>query len=592
MTRTVLVVEDNPITRKVARVTLASQGYEVAEAETGAAAIEELSRRHVDLVLQDLALADMDGFELLDRVQSIPGARDIPFLAYTGLADTNAVRAAGFAEHLLKPVSPSRLLRAVRAHLSDAPAAPRLPSKPPSGESATRDRAWRAVGAMLARLTELASDSLPVRSIVADVLASFLDASGFSVGAAQLFGPRGEPVLLTQIGFPEGSSLACDSCSLCPDKTASSTSPAGREPIEREVACALHRIFGSSAGSSASSVLTVPLTLGKRTVGTLVLGSPNPDLPAEWSLLAKMVAGPIAQAIALAETVARLTASENKFRGIAESTTDGILVTDALGEITYANPSAQRIIGTTPNAPPGRRIDSVIPFLASGAWEGDLVRPDGENVPVETFPQMFDDPAGNTNRVYVLRDLSERARIEELAHLASHDPLTGLFNRRRFGDEMASRLADSRRYQTPGALLVIDLDGFKAINDTFGHQAGDVVLRAVGEVLRHHSRETDTAARLGGDEFAVLAHHTTAAGAQAFASKLLERISSMGVPFDGHTLRVGASIGVALFPAQGNTAEAIFAAADEALYESKHGGRGRVSVSERMQVAEAAVAAK
>ena len=324
----------------------------------------------------------------------------------------------------------------------------------------------------------------------------------------------------------------------------------------------------------------MPLVLGEQPIGVLVLGSPNSEVSADWRQLANMVAGPVAQAVALAESVARLTGSEHRFRGIAESSLDGILLTDAHGDITYVSPSAEQILGAA-SANVGRQVERVAPFLSMGAQQGNLVRPNGERLFVEISTRTFEDPPGQINRVHVLHDLSDRVRMEELALIASHDTLTGLCNRRGFEELLALRLADSRRHGTPGALLVIDLDHFKAINDTFGHQAGDAVLKEVAQVLREQCRDSDTAARFGGDEFTVLAHRATADGVQVMSSRILEGISALAIPFNGRTLTASASLGIALFPYHGLTTEGLFAAADEALYESKRTGRGKTLISSR-----------
>jgi len=126
--------------------------------------------------------------------------------------------------------------------------------------------------------------------------------------------------------------------------------------------------------------------------------------------------------------------------------------------------------------------------------------------------------------------MPERMELERVVSLASRDPLTGLFNRRRLEEELSSHLAASRRYGTTGALLVLDLDHFKPINDTFGHQAGDLVLRAVGEILRTATREADVPARLGGDEFVVLLPHADATGAEMCARTCRAANSALSVP--------------------------------------------------------------
>jgi diguanylate cyclase (GGDEF)-like protein len=161
--------------------------------------------------------------------------------------------------------------------------------------------------------------------------------------------------------------------------------------------------------------------------------------------------------------------------------------------------------------------------------------------------------------------------MQELARLANHDLLTGLVNRRRFEDELGARLAETRRYGTSGALLVLDLDRFKPINDEHGHAAGDAMLKAVAATLRATVRATDIVARLGGDEFAVVLPHTSVEGAATCAAKIIEGIGALRVTFAGVALGVGVSIGIASFQGSGDA----LAAADAALYDAKRAGRGR-----------------
>jgi diguanylate cyclase (GGDEF)-like protein len=175
--------------------------------------------------------------------------------------------------------------------------------------------------------------------------------------------------------------------------------------------------------------------------------------------------------------------------------------------------------------------------------------------------------------------VSERKRVEmELLYQVDHDPLTELANRRRFHEELEHQLAQSKRYGTHGALLFLDLDGFKSVNDTFGHQAGDALLTDVSLVLKARLRDTDVLARMGGDEFAIILPHTDAGSAQVLASQLLNVIGHCPVPTGMQSLNVSASIGVALFPEHALTGEALLARADAAMYEAKARGRSQYRI--------------
>ena len=154
---------------------------------------------------------------------------------------------------------------------------------------------------------------------------------------------------------------------------------------------------------------------------------------------------------------------------------------------------------------------------------------------------------------------------DRLRHMADHDDLTGLFNRRRFEEELERHVAHGRRYGMDGALLLLDLDDFKAVNDGHGHRAGDSVLTAVGAVLRNRLRESDVVARFGGDEFAVLMPHGGEAEAAELADVLVEAIRT-DVPAPEGPL--GASVGFAVFEESASSDE-MLSAADDAMYADK-----------------------
>jgi diguanylate cyclase (GGDEF)-like protein len=179
----------------------------------------------------------------------------------------------------------------------------------------------------------------------------------------------------------------------------------------------------------------------------------------------------------------------------------------------------------------------------------------------------------------IARDMTERVRYEErLRHMADHDQLTGLFNRRRFDEELKRELARAGRYAEHSAVLSIDIDNFKGINDSAGHAAGDAVLDHVARVLDEHSRATDVVARLGGDEFAVLLSAVGAPEARTAAEHLLTEIRSAPAAYGGRPFRITASIGVATFESDDATAGEVLVNADLAMYAAKTSGRDRVVV--------------
>jgi diguanylate cyclase (GGDEF)-like protein len=165
------------------------------------------------------------------------------------------------------------------------------------------------------------------------------------------------------------------------------------------------------------------------------------------------------------------------------------------------------------------------------------------------------------------------ARVDEQART---DELTGLANRRAFMALGAAAVEQSRRYQRPLSLLMMDLDDFKQVNDRYGHATGDAALRAVAETLWSLARGADTAGRLGGEEFAILLPETSAAEAGIVAERLRSAVTGLVVEYQGTPIRITCSIGVAEQSPTIDTMEAMLKAADHALYQAKAGGRDRV----------------
>ncbi len=176
-----------------------------------------------------------------------------------------------------------------------------------------------------------------------------------------------------------------------------------------------------------------------------------------------------------------------------------------------------------------------------------------------------------------VQDISERKeQAVRLEYLIDHDFLTGLYNRRRFEQELARHADRVARYETKGAVLVIDLDNFKDVNDAFGHKAGDDLLKGVAGALRHRVRQTDVLARVGGDEFAVLLPEADAGEARNVADSIIRTLGQQVAMLGERSIHVTASVGVAVFDGLG--AAAVLAFADQAMYEAKQEGRNRAAI--------------
>lgn len=296
------------------------------------------------------------------------------------------------------------------------------------------------------------------------------------------------------------------------------------------------------------------------------------------------------------ERTNELAASEARFRGLLHRMADAVFSVDLDGCITMANARGvemsetplDELVGMRFSSFVGASMASEIEQRASGAPKANVVwtidvpfgRPGCPSVPAELKGNACVDELGAViGTQWIARDMTERKKLErQLMHMASHDHLTGLRNRRAFEQALELELAEVRRNGGEGAIVWMDLDDFKDVNDTLGHRAGDEVLIALGGQLRRHVRESNMLARLGGDEFAVLMPGVNEAEAIAGANRILSSINSYTHAIGAHTVRLSASAGVVAYPEHGLTVEELLANADLAMYQAKDSGRSRVHV--------------
>ena len=313
-----------------------------------------------------------------------------------------------------------------------------------------------------------------------------------------------------------------------------------------------------------------------------------------------------------------LRQSELRERTILENIADGLVTVDAQGAILSSNRATESIFGYAGSELVGDSLRQLIPSLSEVAGDGEVNawldqwyrqmagtghestgrRRDGTRFPLELDVSCIE-LDGEPVYVVLMRDISEKkaaeerlqrfnqeleARVDErtrelaeaneqLGHLATHDPLTGLPNRALFSDQLENRLQQAVRHERRLALLFLDLDGFKAVNDEHGHAVGDQLLCELAERMRAVIRGEDVLARVGGDEFTVIVGELQQAeNATRVAEKLL---ATVGEPFfiEGCECRIGASIGISLYPEHAADPDQLLSMADDAMYAAKAAGK-------------------
>ncbi|MEO8689969.1 MAG: EAL domain-containing protein [Solirubrobacteraceae bacterium] len=401
-------------------------------------------------------------------------------------------------------------------------------------------------------------------------------------------------------------------CVLAPSGTLRYASPACRELLGEEPDALLGRSFtdlvhpGDAAGVAAvlaaPSDDATPMSFTHRM--RRARGSPV------WvETRVRVVRDPVTRAVVESHATVRdvaermqsqaaLAAAEERFRSAFEEAPIGMALTSTDFRFLRVNRALCQITGYTPAQLEGLPVASIThPDDLKADWEARGAMLEGE-MSSSRAERRYLHAAGSAVWVMVnstlvrdadgvplhflsqMQDITESRRHEaELRHMADHDPLTGLLNRRSFGRELERHVSFVERYGPKGAAIVLDLDHFKTINDTLGHSAGDELIVRVAHALRSRLRESDVLARLGGDEFAILLPEATPDEADGVAAAVLDEVRTLVVPtVTGRTRTVTASLGMALFDATHRlSGEEVLVNADLAMYDAKEAGRDQLA---------------
>ena len=520
-----------------------------------------------DIILLDISMPEMDGFEVCAQLKADPQLTDIPVLFLTALRDVaNRIRGfkAGGADFLVKPYEPSELIARVSTHVKLRKTQLELARRNQELKENIRDveRAHAALMESEAR-TEAVLNNAGVCIGVLDTSCRYEKVNGMY---AQIFGYSQEEfcgMRLWDIIRPDYAAQA---------QAAAEQLRSGA--LEQHYA---DKVFLRKDGSQFPGGHWL---------------SPQRDSEGRCSGFVCVISDLTEQKEA--ERTLRLAHT------VFETSSEGMLITDAKDRIVMVNPAftaitgwrSDEVIGQRPSFQHSDRHDRTFyrqmrkTLLQEGCWQGELwnCRRNGEVYPLWLSIALLRNPDGGiANHVALFSDISERKKAEEiLRYQAMHDPLTKLPNRAMFDERLRSALSRARRKKTLVALLYLDLDNFKSVNDSLGHLAGDRFLQLVAEKMLYCLRAEDMAARLGGDEFcAILEDISSAEQAAAVAERMLGELGALDCLPGSHGLRT--SIGIAVYPDHGSDSESLLRCADEAMYTAKRLGKGRCCLAARPQ---------
>jgi len=299
--------------------------------------------------------------------------------------------------------------------------------------------------------------------------------------------------------------------------------------------------------------------------------------------------------LALAEAELRVRAVEaERANGALRAIADGVATVDLNGCITSFNPGAAHLVGWSEAEAVGRRLHEILDLrddqgspldlLVAGSKEGhdvaSLMRRDRHALLVEaTFAPIMDPDREPIGSVVTFRNVTvAKRRTDELAYQATHDALTGVVNRRAFEAKLQRALDSATRQGCRHTLLFLDMDRFKAVNDSAGHAAGDALLRQLSVLLKKHLRDRDVLARLGGDEFAVLLESTLPVNADVVSERLRDAVARFRFIWQEQVFEIGVSIGQVNFSDGTMALRELMNCADKMCYQAKSKGRNRVAV--------------
>lgn len=606
----VLLVEDDVVDRLACHRALRAESdfvLELSEAETANAGLQHVRARTPDLILLDYHLPDMDGAEFLTELAGATGEVEVPVVMLTGALDiavaVDAMR-RGARDYLVKdsegdylkllPTVIQRVLRERQAH-ADKRAA--------EDQWLAAEAKYRSLVEQIPAITYTAALDVPGKLLYVSPQVQRL---GFSP-AEWCAGPE---VVLNRIHPDDQAQVLA----------AFARSHASAEPLRCEYRLLTRdgearwfldeaRVVPDAAGAPSflQGVLIdinqdkereTELEYHRRHLEDLV-AQRTEQIEKQAALLRDANAKLMREIAERREAETQLRANKERFRLLLESAGEGIYGLDTSGYCIFVNEAALSMLGYSREELLGRDTHNLIhhtradgraypaqecpiydAFRTGQASQGQvelLWRKDGTSFPAEYSAQPMREGERLTGAVLVFRDVTEaQALAQRLSFQATHDALTGLVNRQEFERRLERVVNETRFDREECALLYLDLDQFKVVNDTCGHAAGDQLLQQVTTRLHERLRGRDTLARLGGDEFGVLLEHCPPDQALRIATDLRNAVQDYRFVWQGKPFSVGVSIGMVPLSAAVDNVAAALSAADAACYAAKEQGRNRV----------------
>ncbi|MBF0165799.1 MAG: diguanylate cyclase [Magnetococcales bacterium] len=587
----ILIVDDIPINLSLLNEFLA-QDYEIIQASHGRGALEKAATQKPDLILLDIMMPEMDGFEVCRQLKLNPATREIPVIFVTAKTDAEDISrgmSLGAVDYFAKPYLPAIMRARIRSHIE------RVHSQVIRAEEQARD--LKAIQSRLAisALLETSLEPLPLDTQLTVALDIILTIPWLAVeykGSIHLFNSDNQRLeLVAHRNLAPHLLSACAALRL--GECLCGQAADRREIVFKNQLDAEHTV--TFTGIKPHGHYCTPILYQDQLLGVLNLyvAAGHQRLPEEDALLATL-SNTLAGIIRHRRTEKALQEERCFIATILDTTSALVMLLDPRGHVIRHNAACEELTGLGSSEIEGKlfwslawtpadeqdRIQEIITLTAedpttlsfTGRWFNKKGR---EHHISWTLTFLTDANGGLKNFLATGIDVSERIRAEQrLERIAHHDALTGLPNRRLFMVFLQQTLARCRRHDQTMVVMFMDLDKFKAVNDTYGHDIGDLLLIESAQRIRNSLRENDVVARLGGDEFTIIL------GDEPLKPDIVDIvarkiITALRVPFQlrGVECRIGASIGVSRFPTDAESAEELLRKADLALYAVKKAGR-------------------